>query len=362
MLTGSGLYAEALTRPHRRISRVTSRTPDGAVLAEKLEVLSGQVSAQIASRVTRSATFSLSDEWFPAAVSDPLSPAHAIVTIEAGTQYPDGDEELFPVFTGRVYAAERAADGRVTFRADDLAAEVLAADFEQPENSQPGSSIVAEIRRLILAGYDWAHFDTDDVDDSTVPRLAWDDDRGRALDDLAAVVEGRWFALGDGSFVVRRYAYTDFTPVVSLSDGDDGTLTSASVVLTADGAFNSVVAISERPDGGEPVSVVERNLNTLSAYRYGGFFGRRVKKVRMQSAAGVPEAQRVARSQLEAVSALTRQWSLSCVPDYRLEPADVAAVAWRGISDVQIIDTITYPLDTGSAMTIGGRSSLLDVG
>ena len=125
MLPSSVLYATALARPHRRIARVTSRTPDGTVLAENIPVLDGSVSAKIASRVTRTASFDLAYEWFPVAATDPLSPAHAIVTIEAGISYPNGDEELFPVFTGRVYAADLDATGRVSFRADDLAADVL---------------------------------------------------------------------------------------------------------------------------------------------------------------------------------------------------------------------------------------------
>jgi hypothetical protein len=290
--------------------------------------------------------------------ADPLSPAHAIVSIEAGVRYPDGTPELFPVFTGRVYSAQLTPAGQVQFRADDLAADVLAADFERPVNSQPGSSVVAEIQRLISLGYPNAQFGTDDVDDAKVPRLSWDDDRGRALDDLAAVVEGRWFCLGDGSFVVRRYAYADFTPVVSLTDGEGGTLNSATVNVTADGAYNSVVVLAERLDGGAPIRIIERNLNPASPYVFGGDFGYRVRKVRMQAAEGPWDAQRVARSQLAASSALTRQWSMGCTPDYRIEPGDVAAVSWRGVGDVQIVDGITYPLSADSPMTLTGRSSL----
>lgn len=358
MLTGSPAYRLALPLTHKRVSRFTARTPGGTLLAEDIPIGGGQVTAQLASRVTRTATFTASDEWFPVLTSDPLSPAHAIVTIKAGIGYPSGEEELFPVFTGRVYSADRGADGQVTFRADDLAADVLAADFEQPENSQPGNSCVAEIQRLVLAGYEWAVFGSDDVDDAKVPRLSWDDDRGKACDDLASVVEGRWYALGDGSFVVRRYAYPDGTPVIQLHDGEFGTLSAARTTVTADGAYNSVVVTAERLDGGNPIRIVERNENTLSPYRYGGDFGRRVKKVRMQSAAAVVDAQRVAVSQLEAASALTRQWSLSCVPDMTLEPADVIGVEWRGVRDVQIIDSITYPLSPTAAMTVSTRSSL----
>lgn len=358
MLTSSAQYGAALLQPHRRVSRVSVRTPDGELLAEPTDITTGQVQAHLTSRVSRTANFSAPLWWLPVAGDDPLSPSHAIAHIEAGISYVDGAEEMFPIFTGRIYAASMDSAGLVGFRADDLAADVLAADFEQPVNSQLGASTVAEAQRLILEGYPWATFGTNDVTDAFVPKLTWDDDRGKALDDLAAVVEGRWFPLGNGDFVIRRYAYEDTTPQLTLTDGPQGTLSGATVALTADGTYNSVVVLAERLDGGAPIRVVERNLNATSPFRYDGPFGRRVKKVRMQTAAGLADAQRVARAQLAAASALTRQWSMSCTADYRIEPGDVAATSWRGVSDVQILDSVTYPLGTGDAMTLQGRSSL----
>lgn len=358
MLSSSAAYKLALPLPHRRVSRFTARTPDGTLLADNIPIGGGSVTAQLGSRVTRTATFTAADEWFPVSETDPLSPAHAIVTIQAGIAYPTGEEELFPVFTGRVYEARRGRDGQVSFRADDLAAEVLAADFEKPVNSQPGLSCVSEIQRLILDAWPTATFGTDTVADARVPKLSWDDDRGKACDDLATVVEGRWYSLGNGDFVVRPYAYTETVLAQTLTDGETGTLSSAVTTVTADGAFNSIVVSSERADGGSPIRVVERNLNSLSAFRYGGDFGKRVRKVRSQSALSVSEAQRVARSQLEASSALTRQWALAGVPDMTLEPGDVIGVEWRDVRDVQVIDSLTYPLSPTVAQTINGRSSL----
>lgn len=361
MLPVSGGYRTALPRPHKRVHTVTAYTPDGVLLAGPVPVIAGSVSAQIGNRVTRTATFSTDASFFPVLATDPLSPAHAIVQIHAGIGYPNGTEEVFPVFTGRVYNATLRAGGDTVFRADDLAADVLAADFEQPENSQSGSSTVREIQRLVTDGYQWAVFGTDDVTDAVVPRLTWDDDRGSALDDLASSVAGRWFTVGDGSFVVRRYTYTDTTPQLAVTDGTGGTISTADVTVTADGAYNSVVVLAERLDDGDPIRVVERNLDPASPYVYDGLFGKRVMKIRMQTAAGFPDAQRVARAKLEAVSALARQWSVQCVPDYSVEPGDVLSLSWRGVSDVQIVDSLTYPLDTSSLMSIRGRSSV-DVG
>lgn len=366
MLASSPAYKLALVQSHHRVNRVTVRTPGGDLLADRIPIGGGQVRAQLGSRVVRTASFTMSDEWFPVFESDPLSPAHAIATIESGIAYPTGEEERFPVFTGRISSVRRGRDGQVTFRADDLAAEVIAADFEAPVNSQQGLSTVAEIERLITDAYQYATFGSHDVTDSLVPKLTWDDDRGKACDDLAAAVEGRWYALGNGDFVVRRYGYTDSTPVVTLTDNTDsdplngrmGILTSAETEVTADGTYNSVVVLAERLDGGDPIRVNERNRNSLSAYQYGGDFGKRVLKLRMQTASTIADAQRVARSQLEAASALTRQWDLRMTPDMTLEPGDVAGVRWRGVRDVQIIDSITYPLSPKQAMSVSGRSSV----
>jgi hypothetical protein len=358
MLTSSPAYKLALLQSHRRVSRFTVSTPDGELLAEDVPIGGGQVTAQLTSRVSRSASFTASDEWFPVAADDPMSPYHAIVQIRAGIAYPSGEEELFPIFTGRVYEAAREADGQVTFRADDLAADVIAAYFEQPENSVLGRSTVAEMQRLIVDGYEWATFGTNDVEDSFVPKLSWDDDRGKALDDLAATLEGRWFALGDGSFVVRRNNYTGEAPVAEIKDGPAGTLSAARIVVTADGSYNSVVVVAERPDTATPIRVTERDMNPSSPSYYGGRFGKRVLKIRSQEALAFFDAQRVARSQLAASTALQRQWTMTAVPDMTREPGDVVSTEWRGVRDTQVIDSLTYPLSPAVAQGISARSSV----
>lgn len=358
MLASSPAYKIALLQSHHRVSRFTVRNPDGDLLAENVPIGGGQVNARLTSRVTRTATFTASDEWFPTLDTDPLSPFHAIVTIETGIAYPSGEEELFPVFTGRVYDATREGDGAVTFRADDLAADVLAADFEQPERSVLGASTVAEIQRLITAGFEWAVFGTNDVVDGTVPKLAWDDDRGKALDDLAATVEGRWYTLGDGSFVVRSLNYVGQPAVVTLTDGPSGILSNARTTVTADGAYNSIVVLAERPDTATPIRVTERVLNPADPAYFYGYFGKRVRKIRSQESLAFFDAQRVARSQLAASAALQRQWTATCVPDMTLEPGDVAGLEWRDFTDTQVIDSLIYPLSPQTPMSFTARSSV----
>lgn len=359
MLNSTPAYKLALPKSHRREHTIRVRTTDGEILADSVDIGGGRVSASLTSRVSRTATFTASDVWFPVDPLDTLSPFHAIVEISAGIGYPTGEREVFPVFTGRVYNARRATEGQVTFRADDLAAEVLAAGFEQPVNSQPGSSVVAEMERIILQAFPWATFGTHDVVDAVVPRLTWDDEPGKALDDLAAVIGARWFTLGNGDFVFRRYAYTDLTPVTTLKDGADGLLSTATIEVSADDTYNAVNVTAERADGEDPIRVLMRDDNFLSPGFYGGRFGKRLRQVRAQSASTIADAQRLAAAQLSASSALSRQASLDIVPDMTLEPGDVVAIESRGVRDVHAIDSLTYPLDPVTAMPLSTRSAVV---
>jgi hypothetical protein len=356
VLPSTDVYKSVLHGPHHRVAYIDAADIDGNVLAARVPIVSGSVMAQLTDRVTRTADFTLSDEWFPRTAVSAFSPYLSVVHITAGTGYSDGTEEVFPIFTGRVYDVARQANGSVNFRADDLAADVVAARFEVPEKSS-SASVLDEIRRLILAAVPQATFGDDTTDDAPTPQLVWDEDRGQALDDLAQAVGGRWYALGDGSFVVRPFNYTLGPVVQQFLDGPQGLMSSATTSITRDGTANSVVVVAERMDGTEPVRRIARDVTLTSPTRYGGPFGRVVQITKVQTPLTVAQAQTLAQTQLGAVTALTEQWTAGVVPDYTMEPGDTARLSYRGYSADQIIDGITYPLVTGNTMALGTRSA-----
>ena len=139
MLPSTDVYKSVLHGPHHRVAYIDATDIDGNVLAARVPIVSGTVRAQLTDRVTRTADFTLSDEWFPRTAVSAFSPYLSVVHITAGTGYSDGTEEVFPLFTGRVYDVARQANGSVNFRADDLAADVVAARFEVPEKSSSAS-------------------------------------------------------------------------------------------------------------------------------------------------------------------------------------------------------------------------------
>jgi hypothetical protein len=355
MLPSSDLYKSVLHGPMHLIARIDAMDIDGNILAEQVPIISGAVQAQVTDRVSRTATFTLDDVWFPRTPDSPFSPYHAVVRIWAGVGYGDGTEELFPLITGRVYAFSRAPGGSVTFRVQDLSADVVAARFEAPEVAS-NASILREIERLILAAVPQATFGPDTLLDAPTPQLTWDEDRGQALDDLAQAVGGRWYTMGDGSFVVRSLSYDAGDPVQQFLDGEQGLMSSATVSVTRDGTANSVVIVAERMDGTEPVRRIARDVSPASPTRWGGPYGRVVQVTKVQTPLTVAQAQTLALAQLSAVTALTEQWSVVTVPDYTIEPGDLLRLGYRGYSADQIVDGITYPLVTDQGMAMVSRS------
>lgn len=353
-------YASALRGPHRRVSYITSTDIDGNVLAADVPIVSGSVRASLTDRVTRVSDFALPPEYFPSSPTDPFAPEQCVVHIRSGIALGNNAEITFPVFTGRAYAATLTEDGQAQFRADDLAADVVAARFEQPWQSSRSllAYQVEEIERIILDAVPQAVFGDHDVVNQRVPILVWDEDRGQALDDLSASMGGRWYALGDGSFVVRRFGYGSTDPVAEFLDGPQGLLHSARVTRTRDGSANSVVVISERLDGTDPVRVVRRDTGLNSPTRFGGRFGKVVQVIKLQTPQTQGDATVFADAQLTAAVALTEQWSASVTPDQAVEPGDCVRLRYRGRMADQILDSVTYPLDAGTPMTLNGRSAV----
>lgn len=354
-LPSTALYQLVLRQPHKRVVRMQVTDIDGVVRASDLVPLTGSVTAKLTERVTRSASFSMESSFYPVTADDALSPEHAVVHISAGVGYGDGTEEIFPIFTGRVIDANRSDDGSVHFDCDDLAADVIGYQFEQPRTTTQTMTL-AEIRALILEALPQATFGTDDVVDQATPRLTWDTDRGQALDDLANSLGGRWYALGNGDFVVRTFNYQLGPVVQSFLDGPGGLLTSAGQTRSRSGVANAVVVVSERTDGTNPVRVPVRDVSPASPTFFGGKFGRVSQIINVQTPLTSTQAQVLGQTQLAASTALREQWTASVVPDHTMEPGDTVELRHRGLTSTQLIDEISYPLTVGDDMTLGTRA------
>lgn len=358
MLPATTQYRTVLGGPHKRFFRIDVTDINGVSRAANLRPFSGEVTASMVNRVTRSATFTLGPEWYPKVSDDPLSPEFAVVHIRAGIQYGDGSIEDFPIFTGRIDTASITATGVTQFQCYDLANDVVDYRFEQPRTTVASSTTLTDIRAIITEALPQAVFGTDTVTDTPTPVLTWDEDRGQALDELAQSVGGRWYVLGDGSFVVRPFAYAPGPIVATYTDGPRGFVTGANISRTRAGAFNAVIVVSERSDGTDPVRVPARITDPGNPLFFGGLYGKVSQIINVQTPLSGPQAQLLAQTQLSASSALREQWTVNMVPDMTLEPGDTVGLGYRGRSGVQIIDQITYPLDNKAGMVLTGRAGV----
>jgi hypothetical protein len=362
MLTASTAYRQALPYAHRRETRV--QVYQSGVLVGDSDTLpgllpvAGEVSANLTSRVTRTLRMDTDPALFSTDVNALLSSYHSVLKVSSGIGYPNGSREIFPIFTGRIYESERAGNGGMHVECEDLASDVIAYQFESPQVSVKTNTIVQEIHRLIGQAIDSPTFGVDNVGTALTPSLVWDTDRGKALDDLAQALAARWYALGDGSFVVREYPYTAGVPVLTLSDASGGTTMTADRTVSRVGTYNSIVVVSERMDGTAPIRAIARDTDPSSPTYFGGPFGKVSNIVKVQTPLSQGQAEQLALMLLAASTALAEQWSIDCVPDNTIEPGDTIGIDYRGVTATQVIDSMTYPLTANGAMRISTRSSV----
>jgi hypothetical protein len=158
--------------------------------------------------------------------------------------------------------------------------------------------------------------------------------------------------------VVRPFDYAQTAPVQEFMEGPKGLMSRSQIQQTRDGAANSVVVVSERLDGTDPVRVVRRDNDLSSAARWGGKFGKITQVIKVQTPQSQAEATILAETQLRASVALTQQWTASVVADQSIEPGDTVRLGYRGRMADQILDGVTYPLGAGAVMTLTGRGAV----
>lgn len=361
-------YRDALARPHTSYSQVDVLARDGTVLYSGLPFIDGTVRATLSSRVARTLSLTVDQSWFPltsAGAIDSgglLAPFGNRLRVRRGIVYGDGSSVLFPAFYGRIEQVQLTASGSVSVSGNDLAADVVDAQFESPESSNPAHTISQEFVRLIQEALPDATFGTSDLTDVKIPPVAWQNDRAQALDDMSATASMLWYPLADGSFVQRVTPWTSPGEValVGLSDGtgsSQGTIADFTITISRTGVYNSVVFTSERQDGSAPVYAVVRDLNPASPTYYLGNFGRKPLLVQNQTALSQAQCRSAAQTGLKSATAIAQTWdSVSIVPDASLELGDLISMRAGGAASVQVISGFDLPLRETGDMTLNLRA------
>lgn len=323
--------------------------------------ISGAVSATLNSQVTRQLSLSVSGDFWPV-TEDPTELFNPYGNeIRAWYGVMSGNSTLryvWQVFRGQINTVSLEDDGQVLVNCVDRAAAVKEVGFIRPENSQVGTTVVAEYRRLVSDALPDATFGTFDNIFTITPQLTWDEDRGGACDDLADAAGAFWFALANGDFVLRFIPWIiNQTPVITLLDGEGGTLVSAVPSKSRDNVFNQLTIVGERLDGGDPVFATAQDMTSSSPTVTSGPFGIRSKLISLQGIKTQSQCLSLARSALKMSKSLTQQWDVQSIPDAALELGDTVTISARGLPDVtQVVSSFTLSLLGDTSMPIQLRA------
>lgn len=360
-------YRAALARSHEAYSRIevwfngiqrdelnwvqkASYSRQGSVF------FTGSVRASLTSRVTRTMDLVVPEALYPWSTTDLLNPYGTELRAFKGIRYGSGTQVEFPVFVGTVEEVSPPR-GTCTVKASDTALRVAGAGFQSPMPSQVGHLVVDEVERLILDANPLATFGTHSAITTKVPTLAYDDNRGQALDNLADAATAYWYTLADGRYVLRLVPWLaplTQTPL-PMSDSEGGTLLDAFPVRSATGIYNQVTVVSDRADGGQALWATASDTNPASPTYNRGAFGVRSQRIRLTGAAVQSQLDALARTQLDKSKALTESWQATCVPDASIELGDAAALTYRTRLATQFVASFSLPLGADQGMQMQMR-------
>jgi hypothetical protein len=306
----------------------------------------------------------------PNSPTDPLSVFGNEIRIWRGLAYPDGTQELVPIFTGPI--AEVEEDWPViTVKAFDRADRVQRHRFEVPNVIGSGTNYIVAIQRVIETADPGVEFNFP-ATNLVTPQLMFEEqgDPWDAAKKMAASMGNE--LIFDAMGVCTMYSEPGATvtnPAFTFTEGDNAefpelaaraTLLGATRSRTNRGRFNKVIATGENTDNSAVYRVEAWDADPSSPTYIGGDFGVVPRWYASQFITSNAQAAGAARSVLQAELGQTDQIPFEVIPNPALDVGDpVRVIRTRaGIDTTRTIDKLSIPLDPGTAMPIVTRSQV----
>lgn len=368
MLSGGtdGLYRAILAGPHKNTCRVEVWA-EGVRIDDFGDVgvpfTSGTISATLTSRVARTVSMSLTEEFYPESSDGLLAPYGNYIKVFSGVEGYGGLPYEWQTFYGRIDDINQDSTGNVVLDAVDLAGDVQDSFFTVPQQSNTSLNVAAQFVQLIENALPGATFGTFDPTYQPTPNLIWQTDRGSACDQLASAANMFWYPLANGDFVMRVVAWdTDTPPLMTLYDGPGGTMATWTRGRSRRNVFNAPTVVGEQADGSTPVFGSASDGDPTSPTYVGGKFGVKGKLISVQTATSSPQCSGLARGFLHTAKALTEQWSITHMADASIELGDpfqlqgTLASGRTTLSSTQVVTSYAFPMGGDGMMSIALRA------
>ena len=292
--------------------------------------------------------------------NDPRAPLAAYgqrLHVQTGIGYPGGGVEMFDHGWYLINGWSRTGDDALAIDASDLA--MLLADdlLTAPSSPAAGATYASEFARL-LDGLFTVRIDSGLADKPIPISNVWQSDRTQSINALCAAWPARWYIGDDGyAHVAPPYPAVDNTssPVVTFTDGVDGTVIARARGLQRGALFNVVVVDGKAPDTGTaaPHSVKQITSATSPIYPAGPY-GKVVRAIQSDLITTQAQADATAAAQLALWSSHGRAESADVIPDATIQLGDIAALYSGQSADrfVGRITAITLPLTASGPMNV----------
>lgn len=355
--------ANTIRGSHAMLVRATAHSAHGGVVSD-LPVTSGSVDVDSSSQTRRTATIGFAaDTLWPDDAFAILSPIGSELEVEYGVVVAGGIEWI-PLIYGPITDATRSRPtdntAAITVKVADRSFKVAEARFDQPNQSIPGATTVAEIRRLITAVL--PNVSVVDFTGSTkvaplldMERERWSDGVEKLADSISAEV----FADPRGNFVIRTEPDITDPIVWVVTAGDDGILIAESDEYSRDLVYNRVVASGQRVDGTPPVYAIASDTNPNSATYINGPFGIKTRFYASPLMTTVPQCQSAADSLLARVTGRHLNVTFDTIVNPALDVGDVIQLVIGDRTEIHIVDKFNIPCAPGELQSVKTRSLAL---
>lgn len=217
-------------------------------------------------------------------------------------------------------------DGTIEVAAEGRLRRVKDAQLTTPMQPLSGGTLISEARRLLPAGVS-AAFDPALVNRACPSGMAWSDSRLDALQEIADA----WPALLRtdewGQVVFRAPLPAVPTPVLTIRDGDRGTVEKVARSDTRSGAYNQIVAESSASGVEDVQAIAQQTSGPMSV---SGEYGPVTKRWSSPLITNAIQARRSAQTMLENSLLPATSVPVTCAPDPRIDLDDAVEVLRDG--------------------------------
>ena len=308
----------------------------GTLLSSAIPVLGGRVTAQVSQEVPERLRLTVPAEttvdgrrfsWRPDSdATHPLARYGQELQVSIVVSSAAAPESTYQWETriGRFLITDwdDGDDGTIEVTAEGRLRRVKDALLTSPMQPLPSGTLVSEARRLLPPGVS-AAFDPALVNRGCPAGMAWSDSRLEALQEIADA----WPALLRtdewGQVVFRAPLPAVPAPVLTLRDGERGTVEMVARSDTREGAFNQVVAESSA-SGVEDVQAVASQSSGPMAVS--GQYGPVTKRWSSPLIATASQAKRSAETMLANSLLPATSVPVTCAPDPRIDLDDAVEV------------------------------------